>query len=382
MRYRNTGVDFERFRAFGGLNAPRLRRVMLDGDRPKAYVFARLSVCVLLVAAFSAMETQAFPVGRRDVTAGTTPTACVSGADNFRFNSNRCRLVLDFESSIGVRPTMDFRPEVFTLSQRTVSQIRQVFKDYFPCVICHSIFDQGFGSTVQKHVGYGSLIPGHPLQEPTGTSGANRLNRTAGTSDATATVVEPSALEEKRLGVGRVCCNQHPFDAHVNTYYAALLFEFGNLNLVAENQEPLLSCTLEFGILPATVRQWSSGFDGEKFTPKREALLCPVEVTFPNDREDSLLEHSKFPPFVGLCRFVGSTHGLTERTRQLRRKSHLSETDVIGLSQSVRVQLLGLERNLGKPVGGFQPTKKQVVSLLASNHFQLDCSYCFHYHLR
>ena len=153
MSYRRTRIDVERFRAFGGLNAPRLRRVMLDGDRPKADVLARLSVCILLVTTFPTMETQSFPVGCRDVAAGTTPTACVSGADNLRLDSNRCRLVLDFESGIGVRPAMDFRAKVFPLSQRTVSQIRQVFKDYFPCVICHSIFDQGFGSTVQKHVG-------------------------------------------------------------------------------------------------------------------------------------------------------------------------------------------------------------------------------------
>lgn len=382
MRHHRTRIDVERFRAFGGLNAPRLRRVMLDGDRPKANVFARLSVCILLVAAFPAMETQAFPVGCRDVAAGTTPTTCVSWADNFRFNSNRCRLVLDFESSIGVRPTMDFRLEVFTLSQRTVSQIRQVFKDYFPCVICHSIFDQGFGSTVQKHVGYGSLIPGHPLQEPTGTSGANRLNRTAGTSDATATVIEPSALEEERLGVGRVCCNQHPFDAHVNTDYAALLFEFRNLNFVAENQEPLLSCTLEFGILPSTVRKGSSVVDGEKFAPKSEALLCSVEITLPNDRKHSLLEHSKFPPLVGLGCFVGGTHGLAKRASQLRRNPHLSESGVVGLSQPVRVQFFGLEGNPGKPISGFEPTEKDGISLLASGHFQLDCSYCFHYYLR
>ena len=381
MSYRRTRIDVERFRAFGELNVPRLRRVMLDGDRPETNVLARLPVCILLVAALSTIETQAFPVGCRDVATGTTPTACISWADNFRFDSNSRSLVLYFEPSISVGPAMDFRAEVFPFSQRTISYVRQVLKDYFTCIIGDRILNQGFGSTVQEHVGYGRLVPGHPLQEPSGTSGANRLNRTAGTSDAAATVIEPSSLEEERLRVGRVCCDQHPFDAHINANYAALLFEFRNLNLVAENQEPLFPCTFEFGILPATVRQRSGVFDGEKFTPKSDALLCSVEVSLPNNRQYSLLEHSPFPSLVGLGRFVGGTHGLAERAGQLRRKAHPSEPSVVGLSQSVRVQFFGLEGNSGKPVNGFEPTDKKGVSLFASGYFQLDCSYCFHYYL-
>lgn len=369
MSYRRTRIDVERFRAFGELNVPRLRRVMLDGDRPEANVLARMSVCILLVAALSTMEVQAFSIRCRDITAGTTPTACIFWADNFRFDSNSRSLVLDFEPSISIGPAMDFRAEVFPFSQRTVSYVRQVLKDYFTCIIGDRILNQGFGSTVQEHVGYGSLVPGHPLQEPSGTSGANRLNRTAGTSDAATTVIEPSALEEERLRVGRVCCDHHPFDAHINANYAALLFEFRNLNLVTENQEPLFPCTLEFGILPATIRQWSGVFDGEKFTPKSEALLCPVEVPLPNYRKHSLLEHRQFPSLVGLGRFVGGTHSLAERAGQLRRKAHPSEPSVVGLSQSVRVQFFGLEGNSGKPVGGFEPTDKKGVSLFASGHF-------------
>lgn len=61
--------------------------------------------------------------------AGATPTTCVAGTDCFRLNSHRCGLVCDFESHVGVGPSVDFGAEILPFAQRTVSDVAEVKVD-------------------------------------------------------------------------------------------------------------------------------------------------------------------------------------------------------------------------------------------------------------
>jgi len=352
---------------------------MLDGNRPKADIFTRVSVCIFLMAALLAMEMQAFTVGRRDIsTAGTAPR-CVFGADNFGFNSSSNSFVLDFESDIGIRPTMDFRPEVFPFTQRTISYIREVFKNYSPCIIFDSVADQGFGSAMQKHSGYGSLVPRHPLQESSGTSGANRLNCATSASDAGTTVIKPSTLEEKCFRICRIGSNHHPFDSEINSNDTSLRFRCWNFNFMCKDQKPLFSNSLDFGVFPSAIWQWSGIINSQNFTPKSYSLCASIEVTFPDNRHYRLFKDSQLPSVKRFGSLVSCTDCFAEGTSELRRQSLFTESCIMVFCQPIGVQFLGFEDNFRKPISRLQPRDDQSIGLFAAENFELDDSDCFHY---
>ena len=81
-----------------GFKAPRCRRVVLDGNRPRPNVFRGLAVGIVLVPALLAPKVQALAVGRGDRAAGATAPACVAGAGRFPFDSARLGHVGDLES--------------------------------------------------------------------------------------------------------------------------------------------------------------------------------------------------------------------------------------------------------------------------------------------
>ena len=379
MRNARSRVNIDRPDAFRGFKAPRLRSVARNGDRPRPNVFRGLTVCIVLVAALLTAELQAFPVRCRDMAAGTTPTACIARADRFQFDTDSSSLVCDFESHIGIRPAVDFGTQVFPLAQRTVSNVLQVFNHDAPCSDINRVADQCLRGDMQEMSRYSSLMPGHPSQESPGTSGANGLNSGAGAPDTRTTVIQHPAVEEKGFRISRVGGNQHPLDAHINANNTAFCLGVWNLNLIREAQIPHFPDALDLGILPISFRQLPGIGDGKKFSPKRDALLGSIEVPLPNDREHGTGEFCQPPPLVRLGGFVGGTDGFAERTCQLRRQPLLTQIGVVSFCQPIRVQFLRFESNGRKPIGGFQPSRKEPVSLFAAGNFNLDCADCFHY---
>lgn len=372
-------IDFKRFRAFGGLKAPHLCRVMLDRDRPEANVFARLPVCVLLVTTLLATEAKSFSVGRRDVSTYRTTSGCVPWAYDLRLDSNSSRLILDLESGIGIRPSVYFRPKVFALTQRTVSNVREVFKDYSPGIVVNRVLNQGFRSTVQQHVGYGSLVSRHSLKKSSGTSGANRLNLCASATNTGAAVIEMAALEEKSLGVVGVSSDEHPLDAHVYANYTPSFLWFLNFNFVSQTKIPLSINEFDLGIFPTTTWEWSGIVSRQQFSPQSHAFFGSVEIAFPNYRQHVFGEFRQFPTLVAFGRAIGRADDLTGRTRELRREPHLPQIGVVGGRQSVGIEFLGFENDGRKPVNGFEPDTKKCVGLTTARNFDLDCSNSFHY---
>lgn len=379
MRNARSRVNIDRPNAFGGFNTRRLRSVARYGDRPCANVFRRLKVAIVLVAALLAAEVQALPVRCRDVTAGTAPTACVTRTDRLQLNPDCRRLVFNFESHIGVRPSVDFGTEVFPLTQRTVSNVREFFHNNASCADFNSVADQCLGCDMQKMSRYGSLMPGHPSQESSGRLGANRLNSSAGAPNARTTVIQHPAVEEKCFGIGRVGGHQHALDAHIHTNDAAIGLRFGNLDFVSQAEKPLVSYTLDLRVFPRAFRQWARIGNSEKLTPKCDAFLGAVEVPLPHRRDNGTGKLSKPPALVRLGGLIGGADGFAEGAGKLGRQPHLSEVGVVSFRQSVRVQFLGLEDYTGKPVCGFQPSSKQLIGFCAAGNLDLDYANCFHY---
>ena len=379
MRNAQFRVNIDRSVALRGFKAPRLRSVARYGDRPCPNILRGLAVCIVLVATLLATEVKAFSVGCRDMAAGTTPTACISGTDRFQFDANGCRLVCDLESHIGIRPAVDFGSEVFPLAQRSISNVLQVFHHDAPCSDLNRVADQCLGGDMQEMSRYGSLVSSHSPQEATGRPCSNGLDFSAGAPDTRTAVIEFTPVEEKCFTVGRVGGYQHALDTHVDSNNRALALWFGDLNLVSQAEIPLFSNPLDLGIFPSSHRNWAGVIDNKKFSPEGTALQCSVEVALPNDRHDGARKLSQPPSLVRLSGLVGGADHLAEGTGQLRWESHLAKLTVMSLGQAIGVEFPSFEGNPGKPVGGLQPSINQPVSLRAAGNLDLDCADCFHW---
>lgn len=379
MRNAQFRVNIDRPVAFRGFKTPRPCRVTRDRDRPRADILTRVSVCIILVTTLLATEVQAISVGRRDVSTLRASPRCVARADDLCFNPDSRRLVCDFESHIGVWPSVNFGTEVFPFAQRTVSNVLQVLYHDLSRSDLNRVADQLFTRAVKQRGGYGSLVPGHPAKQASGRLGANRLDSRTGAADTRATVIQFTTVVEKWFGVCGVGGDKHSLHAHVHTDNAALCLGFGNLDLVGKDQIPLLTDAFEFGVFPTAIWKRTRIFNSQKFAPKRDTFIGAVEISFPNNRQHIAGELCQSPTVVGLCRFVGSADGLAEGTGKLRRQTHLPEVGVVDFCQPIRVQLLGLEGNAGKPVRRFEPNSKQSVSLGAAGNLELDCANYFHY---
>ena len=379
MRNARFRVNIDRPVAFGSFKASRLRSVARNGDRPRSNVFRGLTVCIVLVATLLAAEVQSFPVRCRDMAAGATSAACVTRTDRLQFDAGGRRLVSDFESHISVGPPVNFGAEIPPLLERTVPNVAQVLDHDAPCSDFNRVTDQCLGGDMQEISRYGSLMPGHPFQEPTGTSGANGLNSSAGTPYARTTVIQHPAAEEKCFSICRVGGDEHSFYAHIYAHYAAFGFWVWNLDFVRQAEEPLFPNAFNLGVFPRSIRQWAGVGHGQKFAPERDPLFGAVEVSLPDHRNHRTGELSQSPTLIRFGGFVGSADCFAKRAGQLGRQPHLPEVGVVGFCQSIRVQPLSLEGNIGKPVRCFPPNSKQAASFCAAGNFELDCADCFHY---
>lgn len=372
-------MRYLQFRVFRGFKAPRPSSVARYGDRTHSNVFRGVQICVVLVTALLTTEVQAFPVRCRDMAAGTTPTTCVAWTDHLQFDTSSRSFVSDLESQIGIRPAVDFGTQVFPLTQRTVSDIAEFFDHDAPCSNLNRVADQCLTCRVEQVRGYGCLMPGHPSQEPPGTSGANRLDSGAGAPNARTTVIQHPAVEEKWFGVRRVRSDQHTLDAEIATNDTAFGLWVWNLDFVSQAEEPLFPDAFDLGVFPSAFWQWTRISDSQEFAPKGDAFLGAIEVPLPHRRDGSTGKLRKPPTLVRLGGLVGGADGFAEGAGKLRRQPHFSEVGIVGFCQPIRVQFLSLEGNRRKPVRGFEPDGEQSVSFCAAGNFDLDRANCFHY---
>lgn len=307
-----------RFRALRGVTAPSYRRVMLDGNRPKSDVLRSIPVRIRSMAAFLALETQTMAVGCRDIATTRTTSRGVSRGNTLRLNPFRRRFVGNKELPLRVRPAVDFRPELLALLERTVSYIAQIFQDYSAGPNGDGILNQGFTSNMQKLFCYGCLPAGQTAQKPMGRSGANSLDRTASSSNTTAEVIKPPAVEEKCFGVGRTSGRHQALNTEIDTDQTASTFRFGNFYLVAKDQKPSFANSLKLGIFPAAKRQLLVT-QIQRLTPQAYAFAFGnIEVAAPNNWDGRPYGLRQTPAPIGFGCFIGGDDYFAQRAGQLR----------------------------------------------------------------
>jgi len=371
--------DVRQFRALRGLKTPRRSSDLRSHDRPKADIHRSVSVAIVLVAALLTTEVQALSIRCRDVAAGTTAPRRVFGVDQLESNSDRSGLISQEKLSLSIRPTVDFRAEVFSLAQRSVSNVRQVLNDDVPCCVCDGVSDQFFTCPVEQGHRYGSFVTAHTPEKATRATSANGLNECAFAPDAGTAMVFHPAFEKECFGVGRVCGDHQPLDAKVHTDDTAFGFEFWNLNLMCETQIPDLANPFDFGILPSV--NWNGWvLQCGELAKNRDALLVAEQVAFVGQWNRRAFVDAQIPFSESLQGFVAGGDLSEKRAGQLRREFELSaDGRVVGAGQPIRVEFLRLEHLLGYPTGGSKVVDGKRVEMLGLTDFDLDCSDSFQY---
>jgi hypothetical protein len=330
--------------------------------------------------ALAALEPQAFAVGCRDVTTpGATP-AGVARVDQFKPNPRRGSLVGNKELTLGVGPAVDFGSEVFPFFERGVSHVAQIFADDSLRPNFNRVADQCLGGDMQEVPRYGCLISGHPAEQASGGLGANGLDRGAGEPDARTTMIQLAAFEEKCLLIVRIGSGQEAFYAKVHAYNATCNLWFWDLDLVRENQIPLVAHTFDLGILPTGVRNPRA--NQFNWLPEYcDAFLVPREVTPVGGWYRRLFVDRQSPAIIGFGRFVSSSYLSKQRAGQLGWKLELLSHNTIELIvQLPGVQFLAAENNRRDPVQSRKVVcARSIIMRDISGKLDFDCPYGFQY---
>lgn len=334
--------------------APRLSGDMRQGDRPCSNVLRGIAVGIITVSALLAVEVKSFAIGCRDMAAGIAATACVLGINQFRFDSDCRSLVTDLESGFSIRPSMYLGSEVFPLIERRVSNVAQVLKNDTASTDFNRVTDQCFRCDMQEMSRYGSLMPTHSPKKATRGTSANGLNGCAGAPNASSTVIQHPALEEKCFGITGVCGDQKSLDAHVCANNASLCLCFRYFYLMTEQEKPHITDALYLGVLPSIFR--NSRVRQSDWSPKYvRSKFCAPEIAAIGDRDHWRLIGAWPPLSASFERLVASCHLPKQGACQLGRDPKLlAHCTVESFLQTIGVQFLGLEHMLRHPAGSSQ----------------------------
>jgi hypothetical protein len=314
------------------------------------------------------------------VTTPRTSTAGVSGIDQFKANTFSSCFVLHKELPLGVGPSVNFGPEVLPFTQRTVSNIAEVFADDPLRSVVNRIPDQFLARLMEEMHRYGCLISRHPAEQAAGGFGANGLDGGAGAPDARTAVIELSAFEEKCFMIAGISSSHEAFDAKVHPHYTPCSFRFSDIHFVSKNQMPLPSDPFYPGVLPSGFRN-----PGPKqlngFAEDGHTLFIAGEVPPPSNRYSRLPINCQLPTFVGLGRLIGGSDLSEKGTGQLRRYLEFFPDDAVELLMELpRVQFFGPIDDRGQPIQSSEVTGRQsIVMLYTALKPYLDCTNCLQY---
>jgi len=217
------------------------------------------------------------------------------------------------------------------------------------------------------------------LKEASGRPGTYGLNRAPSESDFLSQVVKFSARKEKSAVVRGVRGNKHSLDARVHSYNASCLFRFWNFFLITKNQIQFIIDFFKFRVLPA-VHGNVPLVQGKGFTPKGNTFSGFIEVPFPYNRNRRVFKSSQDPFLVGFGNLICCSYLLAYTASKLGRKLKLTAKGwIIGLGESVRVQLFGIEDYRTDPVQGLDVVFDYILGLERAGYFDFGSPDNFHY---
>jgi len=356
------------------LKALRVGSAMRSQHRPQADISRSYAVGVVAVAAFLAAEVQAVAIGRQDEPALRATPASVFRIHELHTNANRSGFVCDKELSFCIRPTMDLGAEVFSLTQRSVSDIAEVFQAERSCTVSDRVGHQLFACPMEQGYRYGCFVAAHAPEKTPRTTSANGLDSRTFAADAgTAMVFHPS-LEKECSVICRIGGDHQALDTEVHADNATLGLGLRNLDLMRETQEPHFANALELGVLPSTERD---GAMRERcgLPENSHSLSISSEVASVGDGHDGSYVNAPIPSVSGHQSLVAGRHLTEQRTGQLGWQPELLSNDsIVSARQAIGVQFLRLKNLFGYPAGRSEIATGYIIQVLRFTDFAFDCA--------
>ena len=352
---------------------------MRSHHRPQADIFRTTAVGIILMAALLTTEVQAFSIRCRDMATPGTSLTGVGRIDHFSFNPNRSSLVRDKELPLCVRPSVNFRTEVFPFLERRVSYVAQLFQAERSCSVFDRVSYQFFTCPVEQGHRDGCLMTTHAPEKTPRGFGANGLNSRAFSADAGTAVVFHPSLEKECTAVCRVCSHHQPLDPKVTTNDATFGLGLCDFNFVGQQQIPTLADSLDFGILPSGFRDgWM--LQSSRFSKNCDSLFVAKEITPISQRKCNSLVNTQRPPALSFLSLVAGCDLTEQRASQLGWDAKLfSYSSIESTRQPVGIEFLRLKHLFGHPARRSKITDSQSIEMLRLSNFNLDCTNCFQY---
>ena len=271
-------------------------------------------------------------------------------------------LVGNAECEFTIRPTINLTAKLLSLFQRSVSNVRQIFKHNLSCTDGLGPLHKSFRSNMHGMSGYGCLVPRHSFEKLSGRTGSNRLYFGSGSSNVRKLMIEMVRFVKQVFVWGR--CYKKSFDALVDTNNASFFGWLRNFNFIRKIHIPLAVFKEYFRILPII---WNRPriLKCDRVSPKSNSFFGSCKISFPDNGDRFLFVNRKIPLLLSFHRFVSSRNGSEKSAGKLGWKAELfSNNFVIRLGKSIRINFFGLEDYFRKPIAGIKPIWKNLISLM------------------
>ena len=320
-------------------------------NRPQRYILSAVAVCVILIVAGLAPETQAVPVRPLCMTANSASLRSITRINFLESDPNLLSLVLQEELTLAERPTVHARPQSFAFPVAAVSDRTQILNHDRTSIDRPSKSHYLLTCKMTKFLRYGSFLAAQPPQEAASGTSANASNFCSGLSNLFSLMVEGSAFYIQSFVSLGVEAGHQVFDARIDSNNSAFCLKFRDLNFDRKDNIPVFPNSLESGVGPLAFGH-GSVLVVELLTPDGESLGREVEIPPPADRNVQFLELSQLPSFVSFCCSVRSDDMSEQRTSDLTWELEIFSHSPVELVRESRwrFDLISFVYDTGQPI--------------------------------
>jgi len=368
-------------RFFKGVYRPHHEQALLVHDMLIPDVLRRRQVCIPTVAAGHTLELQTNTVTLSYMSTSRTGLRSIGGVYETCFDAFLGKLITCLELQRRIWPPANFFSKVLSLFQGCFPDIAKVFEYDHPSSDCIGVLSQGFRSNMHKMFRNGSLFVSKANKESPRRTSAYGLNFGSTKSNTFSQVIKSSTGKEKWCSVRGVRGNKHPLDAGIHSYNTSFGSWFRDIFLIAKNQVQFIFNFFKFRVLPVfrrNVRMMQENW----VTPKSNPFcFANVKIPSPDQRYCGILKDGQFPAFIGLGGLIGCGDVLAYTASKLAGQLKFTPKNwIIGLGESVRVHLFGVEDYRREPVDCLDIIFDYIVGFSGAGDFYFSSSDSFHYY--
>lgn len=264
--------------------------------------------------------------------------------------------------------------------KRAITDTFKVFHHDTSCIDRFGESHQLLGSNMEEVLRYGFFLPAQSFQQTFSRRRANTSDFRSYLSDASSAIVKGTTTDIQGLAALGYDRYEQVLDPRIHTNDGSCIFAIRNIDLDSEDEEPSVADKFETRIRPITFRDYSA-LVLSLCSPDRQSLATDIEVTFPANGDDDLLEDGEFPLAVGFHAPVGGDNMTEQGATDLARKLEFLPdccVELVGEACGCFHDLAVVD-DVRKPVGGIAIGNADLGQLgVVCGEFQFDGSDGFH----